>query len=397
MKKIIYFIISIIFSINPLLALDEDIIFSPDKTIEIEKDLIEGEHEIILEKPKVEEVNPYTKQALKGIISKDYDLNSSAGIFKEQLTYKYKRGILKDTTLHGHMIHTLGETFNDNDKDFNYDTSLINVGLSGKFKSNKEKYTLLFDLTPDIFEDFSHRFVLDAHIETTRIKNHTILFGSSRPQLGYEGGNSAKTIPFLTRSQAARNFSNARKTGIKIDGRYKWVDYEVGGFSSDIQYHEFFPGVEGNVWVDFKPLANLNEKKAGKLYLGGGVSTGERNSKDFTVASSALRYDREKFWARAEYQHADGSNGGSGITERKGYGYNVTLAYRLTKKLEFLLRFDDFDKDKSIKNNNTREYTAGLNWYILGQGARIMLNYVFCENEAKKDSHRIILGTQIIL
>jgi phosphate-selective porin len=115
------------------------------------------------------------------------------------------------------------------------------------------------------------------------------------------------------------------------------------------------------------------------------------------VASSALRYDREKFWLRAEYQHADGSNGGSGITERKGYGYNLTLAYRLTKKLELLFRFDDFDKDKSISNNNTREYTTGLNWYILGQTARMMLNYVFCENEAKENSHRLILGTQLIL
>jgi hypothetical protein len=78
------------------------------------------------------------------------------------------------------MIHTLGETISDDDSDLNYDTSLINVGLSGKFRSDKEKYTLLFDLSPDMFEDFSHRFLLDAHIETTRIKNHTILFGSSR-------------------------------------------------------------------------------------------------------------------------------------------------------------------------------------------------------------------------
>ncbi|MBR3605756.1 MAG: hypothetical protein IKL52_06990, partial [Candidatus Gastranaerophilales bacterium] len=139
------------------------------------------------------------------------------------------------------------------------------------------------------------------------------------------------------------------------------------------------------------------DKKHGKLYIGAEVSHGERNSQDFTVASSAIRYYREKFWAAAEYQHADGSNGGSGLSDKKGYGYNLTLAYRLTKKLELLFRFDDFDKDKSISNNNTREYTTGLNWYILGQTARMMLNYVFCENEAKENSHRLILGTQLIL
>ena len=388
MKKILFLISALIFAITPLQALEEDNILPS-----------EGDFKPVILEPQErieEEISPYTKRALKGIIEKDYDLNSSAGMFKEQLTFKYKRGILKDTTLHGHMIHTLGEIITDSDSDLEYDTSLINVGISGKFRSDKEKYTLLFDLTPDIFEDFSHRFLLDAHIETTRIKNNTILFGSSRPQVGHEGGNSAKTIPFLTRSQAARSFSNARKTGVKIDGRYKWVDYEVGGFSSDVRYHEFFPGVEGNLWVDFKPFANV-EDKFGKLYVGGGVSTGERNSTDFTVASSAIRYNKDKFWARAEYQHADGSNGGSGLTSRKGYGYNLTLAYQLTKKLEFLLRFDDFDKDKSIKNNNSREYPAGLNWYIFGQTARMMLNYVFCERENAQDSHRIMLGTQFIL
>ncbi|MBQ8634852.1 hypothetical protein IJ425_01695 [bacterium] len=397
MKKIIYLILFIFFSINPLFAVEEDIIFTPDKTIEIEKDLIEGEHEVILEQPKLEEPeNPYTKEALKGIIEKEYDLNSSDGMFKKQLYAEFKKGPIKSTQFHTHLIQTFDETMDNDDKDFKYRASLLNLGLSGKFRSEKERYNFLFDLTPGVFDDYTHNFLLDAFIETKRLKNHTILFGTSRPQVGYEGGNSAKTIPFLTRSQSARNLSNARKTGIKIDGTYKYVDYEIGGYSSDVRYHEFFPGVEGNVWVDIKPLANVSEKY-GKLYLGGGVSHGERNSIDFTVASSALRYEKDKFWLRAEYQHADGSNGGSGLTQKKAYGYNVTLAYRLTKKLEFLVRFDDFDSDKSKAHNNTREYTAGINWYVLGQCARLMLNYVFCENEAKKDSQKIMLGMQLIL
>ena len=34
----------------------------------------------------------------------------------------------------------------------------------------------------------------------------------------------------------------------------------------------------------------------------------------------------------AEYANADGSNGGAGLTTKKSQGYNLTLAYRLTKK-----------------------------------------------------------------
>ena len=348
------------------------------------------------ERAPEEKVSPYTKEALRAIITKDYDLNSSKGMFDKQLTAEFHRGIIKNTTFHTHVINTLGESISDSDNDFTNDVQLINVGLSGKFKGEKENYSVLFDLTPNVFEDFSHGFILDAFIESRRIKNNTILVGASRPQVGYEGGNSAKTIPFLMRSQTARTFSNVRKTGIKVDGKYKWVDYEVGGFSSDVRYYEFFPGVEGNLWIDLKPLANI-EEKYGKLYVGGGISKGERNSVDFQVVSSAIRYYREKFWMLAEFQQADGSNGGGGLTMNEAYGYNLTLAYRLTKKLEFLLRYDDFDSNKSIKNNNTKEYTAGINWYILGQCARVILNYIYCDNEARENSHRILLGTQFIL
>ena len=234
-------------TINPLLALNEDIIFSPnDKQKE---DMFEKP--IILEpseRAPEEKVSPYTKEALRAIITKDYDLNSSKGMFDRQLSAEFHRGIIKNTTFHTHVINTLGESISDSDSDFTNNVQLINVGLSGKFKGEKENYSVLFDLTPNVFEDFSHGFILDAFIESGRIKNNTILVGASRPQVGYEGGNSAKTIPFLMRSQTARTFSNVRKTGIKVDGKYKWVDYEVGGFSSDVRYYEFFPGVEGNLF-----------------------------------------------------------------------------------------------------------------------------------------------------
>lgn len=69
----------------------------------------------------------------------------------------------------------------------------------------------------------------------------------------------------------------------------------------------------------------------------------------------------------------------------------------LTKKLQLLARYDEFDPNHEIDNNKSREYSVGLNYFIKGQGLRLILNYVFCQNEAAKDSHRIMLGTQILL
>ncbi len=214
--------------------------------------------------------------------------------------------------------------------------------------------------------------------------------------VGYEGGQSPYLIPFVLRSQSARNFGNIRKTGIRLKGDYKYIDYDIGGYSSDTYYSEFFPGVETDLWVNFKPLANLDEKY-GKLDISGGYQAGVRNSHNFDVESINLRYNYKKFRLSSEFQNAHGSNGASGITEKNRYGYNITLAYRLTKKLEMLARFDDFDNDKNIKNNNSREYTLGINYFILGQTLRIMANYIYCQNEASPDSHKIILATQVLL
>ena len=409
MKKFFILIALIIYSFNISSALaDEldDIILSPEaEKTEHKKDLMEHEYEVILEKPillepeekkQSEKINPYTKKALKGIIEKEYDLNSPEGMFHNQLRAEFNKGPIKDVGLQANFINTIGETIDENDADFKFNPQLINVGVKGKFRSEKEGYNLLFDLTPNMHENFFHRLVLDAWVETNRIPHHTLMFGTSRPNVGYEGGMSPYLVPFLSRSQTARNFGNIRKTGIRLKGDYKYIDYDIGGYSSDTWYTEFFPGVETDLWVNFKPFANVKDK-IGNLNIGGGIEAGGRNGQDFFVTSAALRYDYKKFWLRAEFQNADGSNGSSGLTDKKRWGYNVTIAYRITKKLELLLRYDDFDPDKTKANNNTREYTAGINYFILGQTARIMLNYVFCQNLAAHDSHKIILGTQFLL
>ena len=43
------------------------------------------------------------------------------------------------------------------------------------------------------------------------------------------------------------------------------------------------------------------------------------------------------------------------------------------------------------------KYTVGLNYFIKGQGMRVILNYVFCQNDNAADSHRIMLGTQFLI
>jgi len=416
MKKIlkILFILSFLLLNYSALAHNssEDVVLLPEKSLENDKkEILEGEKEVIYEEPilfekeetpliekkeKEERYNPYTKEALKGIIEREYDLNSPSGLFKDQLTFKFKKGPIKEHTFELMTIHNFSENINDKDSNLNFAILPINMGFFGKFRSEKESYTIITDYTPNNHNNFIQSLILDAYIDSKRIKNHTLRAGVFRPSVGLEGARSAFLIPLSAKSQIARHFSNARKQGARVMGEFKYLDYIVEGFSSDIQFEEFFPGAEGVLWLNLKPLAKFDDKY-GKLILGGGYQKGTRNSHDYDVASAALKYDYKNFWMTSEFANADGSNGTTGLTEAKRQGYNLTLAYRLTKKLELLARYDDFDNDKKIANNNTKEYTAGFNYYILGQVLRIIFNYVYCDNEAKADSHKIILGTQIAI
>ncbi len=387
---LLIFLISKISSTPQALALEEDVFEQPV--------LLEQDEKI--EETDKEFNEPFLNKILKGTIEKDYNLDSTNGLLHDNLKAEFQKGIIKEANFQTNYIFNFTQSINEADSSLEFHPQLINVNTKGKIKSEKEGFNFLFDLTPNMHENFFHRLILDAWIETKRIPNHTLMFGTSRPNVGFEGGQSPYLIPFVNRSQTARNFGNIRKTGVRLKGDYKYIDYDLGGYSSDTRYSEFMPGVETDLWVNFKPLAkfdNNNESKYGKLNIGAGWEAGRRNSTDFSVLSAALRYKYKNFKLISELQYADGSNGASGLTKKERWGYNVTLAYMLTKKIELLARYDYFDPDKKVSNNNSQEYSAGINYYLLGQSLRFILNYIYCKNDTKADSHKIIFATQILI
>ena len=136
--------------------------------------------------------------------------------------------------------------------------------------------------------------------------------------------------------------------------------------------------------------------KWGHLKLGGGL-TAARNGTDYTVSGVYAGYEYKNFMANFEYAYANGYNGNRQISTNKAEGFYTTVGYKLTPKLQAVARYDQYLPNKDIAKDIRREYSAGLNYFIKGQALKIMLNYVFCQNDIQKISHRIILGTQILL
>lgn len=319
-------------------------------------------------------------------------------LLKDQLTFKLEKGPLESVHIWSAYQMNFSTTMPEKgDTDSKFDVGLINILIDGKFKDGKEDFRIMLDPTHrHSHPNFMQPFFQDLYVETRRIPHHTLLVGNSRPGVGIEGAQSPYTLSFINRSQISRNLANIRKFGFRLRGDYSLVDYDLGIYSSSTNFTSFFPGHEFDAWMNVKPLGKT-DGKYGKLVTGAGIQSGEKHGTNYYLTGAYAGYEYKKFWTKFEYARANGSNGGSGLTDARSQGLFVTAAYRLTKKLELLARFDQFDPDRSIRNNNQKEYTLGANYYLKGQALKLIFNYVYCQNDNKADSHRLMMGTQIVL
>jgi len=292
---------------------------------------------------------------------------------------------------HTNMNFQDSEPFNAN-----YVYDLINIGLDGKLKNNNADFRVMLNYLPISNRDMVHNLFADVYVATNKIPHHRVVVGNTRPPVGKEGGHSPFLLPFVTRSQIARNFGTVRKLGSRISGDYSLVDYDLGVYSSDTYFYSFFPGAEFVGWINLKPLGKT-DGKYGKLTLGGGLENGNRGV-SYNVLGAYAGYEYKKWLLDFEYANADGYNGASGIvSNNKADGFYTTLAYKISPKIQALLRYDEFDPNKQVAKNNKKEYSAGINYFMKGQALKFVLNYVYCENKSAKNSHRIVVGTQLLL
>lgn len=403
MKKIL-FTLCLILAISSSVNAEEEILLETTPLFETGATVEDTSEDEILPENYDSSVNHHTKfyDELSKNAHNVYNLQIEnlsvpSCLLKEPLTHTFEKGPLESVHIWNVIQMNMNTSIPEgSDTDSKFNVGLVNTLIDGKFKGGKEDFRIMLDPTHNHKHKFTQTFIQDLFIESHRIPHHTILIGNSRPGVGIEGAQSPYTLPLVNRSQISRNLANVRKFGIRVRGDYSLIDYDLGGYSADTYFREFFPGVEFDGWVNFKPLGKT-DGKWGKIITGGGIVSGTKHSTDYFVAGAYVGYEYKKLWMRAEYANSDGSNGGDGLTKAKRQGWYVTLGYHITKKLEAILRYDEFDPNKQIRNNNQREYTAGINYYVKGQALKLILNYVFCQNDSRPDSHKIIVGTQIAL
>lgn len=315
-------------------------------------------------------------------------------LLKEELTFYPQKGAISKVQFYGAYQGDLSSSWQKGDYDFGYDYNYGQIGAVGKFRNTKTDFKVVLNPKPNNNFNYMQHFVAEAYLVNNNIPHHKVVVGFSRNQVGKEGGSSSYILPFVTRSQIARNFGSTRALGVRLIGNYSLLDYNLALNSSDRFFRDWFPGTEFTGWVDFKPLGKT-DGKYGRLIIGGGLNAG-KNVTNYTVGSLYVAYKYKKLWTNFEYGIADGYNG-SAVSTNKAMGFNGTIGYKIVPQLQIIARYDFFDPNRDTDHNNRQEYTAGINYFIKGQALRLILNYVFCQNQATQDSHRIIFATQLLL
>ena len=403
-------LLCLFFMFTPSYAIEEEILLpagTPLPERDINADGTIDKNDVVID--NVEE-NFYNFEHLDDEVKKDTSLKArienalradvtrtdyANHLLKDVLTFDFDKGPFERVQFYGKYRGNLSVNFNDGDTDTMYDTTAIDLGMVGEFNHLKDTdFKLQLKFTPTKDRSFFQQLISDAYIVNKSIPHHQIFVGNSRNQVGVEGGMSSSFIPFIHRAQIARTFGNTRALGVKIAGNYDLVDYSVAVNSSGRYFKEFFPGAEITSWVNFKPLGKT-KGKYGKLVVGTGINTGRRHH-DYTVGGAYIGYTYKNFMFNTEYSRADGYNGRN-LSTNDAQGVYTTLGYKITPKVQLVARADYFDPNMKVSGDDRREYSAGINYYIIGQALKLMINYVFCDYKGYKDSHRIIIGTQILL
>ena len=389
---------------------NENTIPKDETAEELAEEAIEEDEKVIdntdTEFSSIEDLDQTDKEEIELSVSKDESLfeklykleidrtDVPSYLMKDKLTFSFEHGPIEKMQVYGAYHSTFNNNFDGPDYDLNYTNEYIQFGLIGKTRDKYTDFQGLFNIMPHRTRNFVQDFIADAYFINTRIPHHKILLGVSRNQIGVEGGMGAFTLPFVMRSQISRNFGSTRALGIRLVGDYSLLDYSLAFNSSDRYFKAFYPGVEFTGWVNFKPLGKT-DGRYGSLVLGGGLNTG-RNNYNYTVAGAYVGYKYKRLMANFEYAIADGYNGHYVSTD-KATGFYTTLAYKVTPKLQVLARADHFDPNRDIKHNSKDEYTIGINYFLKGQALKLILNYVFCNNQNGPASNRLIVGTQILI
>jgi len=246
-----------------------------------------------------------------------------------------------------------------------------------------------FSLTGDLLKNLKFKvgvdavkspLLIDAQIDWTIRPAAAFRFGQFKVPFSQESLSSSADLDFVERSQAVLKLvpgqdlgSSGRDIGALFTGRASIFEYSVGLFNG--------AGINKSDTNSQKDLAaRLAVRPANGLSLAASVYDGR-----YSAQSGAVPVIRDRAGVEAAWTFRVFSLKGEYIWARDGEvdksgGYLQAGVFLRPKKIQALLRFDAYDKDRGAPGDRSEAWTAGLNWFF-AERTKLQVNYVLTRLE----------------
>lgn len=271
------------------------------------------------------------------------------------------------------------------------------IKFGGKIAEEQPiEYTVMID-PAQVTEDATRKSPLqDALITLGYIPHHTIDIGQYKVGLGEEGTRSSAKLDTIERAYISRTFGDQRDIGIRLSGKWPYVDYNVGIFNgSGMNQADANDQKDIAGRMVLKPFKDSEKLKGFEM----GVSSYHRPAHGNTFAKNRLgfesRYEYKKLSIKGEYMSGQGTASSSATTENRtlANGWYGQLGYYFIPKLQGVLKYEQYDPNEQAANDKAQEITAGLNYFIEKYNAKLQLNYIHKdEQKASEVNNDQVIG-----
>jgi len=232
--------------------------------------------------------------------------------------------------------------------------------------------------------------LLDGEVEIRFNPQLRLRFGQFKVPFSSENLTSSSALDTINRSLTVEKLcpgrdikASGRDIGISLNGRFSWAEYSLGIFNgSGINKADTNDRKDVAGRLVFYPVSSL---VLGLAHYRGGYSSEQGDPiLDKNRTGLEIGFVQERFSVKGEYIFARDD-------ETKKYGWYAQGGYYLIpEKIQTILKYDFFDKNREVQGDQAEVMTLGLNWFF-SKKTKLQINYEYHQEEANEPSKNAIL------
>ncbi|HYN41302.1 MAG TPA: porin [Thermoanaerobaculia bacterium] len=274
------------------------------------------------------------------------------------------------------------------------------IKLSGKV-TPAWGYEVMIDPTksPSVTAGADGKIIQDLGITFLGLKGHEFTLGQKKIAITEEGLRSSSEIDFIERARITRVIGDQRQAGFFYKGEYSEM------FAAQASITNGLPSNVAGTSDRLFYAARFDVKPAKGMVAGISGGTGNQGAAALTRdrLGAHFRWDGTEdlpLMLRAEYGKAtDGQTNG---TEIDRDGYYVSGLYTFAKQFRLGARYEMYDQNADVPNDELSIITAGFHYMIKGKNINLKAEWYGITQDGRKVNNvldetynQFVIGAQV--